>query len=145
MALNLIKLCVGAETIDDLLGWIERRAILARGAGLEPEHVHTTRMSPKRREELLDGGSLYWVIKGNVQARQKILDLRQFKDGEGISRCDIVLDQTVVPTQWQPKRPFQGWRYFYEKDIPSDLAESAQALGEIPAEMRAELLELGLL
>ncbi|PCJ93995.1 MAG: hypothetical protein COA52_06135 [Hyphomicrobiales bacterium] len=145
MALNLIKLCVGAETIDDLLGWIERRAILARGAGLEPEHTHTTRMSPKRREALLDGGSLYWVIKGNVQARQKILDLRQFKDGEGISRCDIVLDQTVVPTQWQPKRPFQGWRYFYEKDIPSDLSESAQALGEIPAEMRAELLELGLL
>ncbi len=145
MTLNLIKLGVGAETIDELVGWIERRAILAKGSGLEPEHVHTTRMTPKRREELLDGGSLYWVIKGNVQARQKILDLRQFKDSEGISRCDIVLEQNVIPTQWQPKRPFQGWRYFYEKDIPADLLENAQELSEIPEEMRAELLALGLL
>ncbi len=85
MALHLIKLCVGADSIDDLREWVAERSLRAIAAGLEPHSVHTTRMVPKRVEELLDGGSLYWVIKGQVQARQKLLDIQTFTDGEGIS------------------------------------------------------------
>lgn len=82
MALHLIKLCVGADSIDDLREWVAERSLRAIAAGLEPHSVHTTRMVPKRVEELLDGGSLYWVIKGQVQARQKLLDIQTFTDGE---------------------------------------------------------------
>ncbi|MEP4433708.1 MAG: DUF1489 family protein, partial [Hyphomicrobiales bacterium] len=92
MPLNLIKLCVGAESIEDLDRWIAQRAAIAKAAGVQSEHAHTTRMMPKRRDELLDGGSLYWVIKGNVQARQRLLDVRPFTDGQGISRCDLVME-----------------------------------------------------
>ena len=145
MPLNLIKLCVGAESLEDLEQWIAQRTARAKQAGVEPEHAHTTRMMPKRRDELLDGGSLYWVIKGNVQARQRLLDVRPFTDSAGISRCDLVMEQIVRPTQWQPKRTFQGWRYFRTEDVPADLTEDTQALKDMPDAMRTELLELGLL
>lgn len=145
MPLNIIKLCVGAESIDDLDRWIAQRAAIAKAAGVPSEHAHTTRMMPKRRDELLDGGSLYWVIKGNVQARQRLLDVRPFIDGQGISRCDFVMEEIVVPTQWQPRRPFQGWRYLRGEDAPADLSADAQSLKDMPDEMREELLELGLL
>ncbi len=78
-------------------------------------------MFPKRESDILDGGSLYWVIKGSVQCRQKIVDLRQTTGADGISRCNIVLDHQVVPTHWQPRRAFQGWRYLEAKDAPADL------------------------
>ncbi len=78
MALHLIKFCVGADSIDDLREWVAERSLRAIAAGLEPHSVHTTRMVPKRVDELLDGGSLYWVIKGQVQARQKLLDIQTF-------------------------------------------------------------------
>jgi len=87
MALHLLKLCVGCDTIEDLEGWITLRLKEARRAGKEPVHSHVTRMTPKRAEELVDGGSLYWVIRGNVQVRQRILEVRPFRDKEGIQRC----------------------------------------------------------
>jgi len=90
MSLNMIKLCVGAESIEDLETWIAFRLDEMRRAGETPEQFHTTRMVPKRVEELLDGGSLYWVIKGNVQCRQKLLDIRPFTDADGIGRCHLV-------------------------------------------------------
>ena len=111
MALNLLKLCVGCDSIEDLEEWIDFRLDERRRAGKPVEHFHTTRMVPTRGAELVDGGSLYWVIKGNVQCRQRLLEIRPFTDGEGIGRCHLMLDPVVVPTQWQPRRAFQGWRY----------------------------------
>src|SRR5690349_14795972 len=108
MALHLIKLCVGADSIEDLREWVSRRALVAMAAGLEPSSSHTTRMVPKRAAELLDGGSLYWVIKGQVQARQPLLDLKTFTDADGIGRCELVLGPEVIETEFQPKRAFQG-------------------------------------
>lgn len=143
MTLHLIKLCVGCESIDDLTEWIDEKRKEARRAGRKPEHAHVTRMVPKRMAELLDGGSLYWVIKGNVQVRQHLLDIRVFTDGEGIQRCRLVLDQTLVPTEWQPKRAFQGWRYYQPKDAPPDL--KAGRTNDLPASLRAELASLGLM
>src|SRR6195952_6187802 len=104
MALHLIKLCVGADSIDDLREWVAERAFNARAAGLDPHSIHTTRMMPKRMEELLEGGSLFWVIKGQVQARQKLLDIVEFVDADGISRCRLMLGPEVIETMPQPKR-----------------------------------------
>ncbi|QRG05106.1 DUF1489 family protein [Xanthobacter dioxanivorans] len=144
MPLHLIKLCVGATSIADLEDWIAGRAAAARKAGVAFEQVHVTRMVPARRDELLSGGSLYWVIKGEVAARQTLLDLRTFVDGEGIRRCALVLDPQVVPVVPRPARPFQGWRYLAPGEAPKDLARE-EAAGDLPEEMRRELRDLGLL
>lgn len=145
MALHLIKLCVGADSLEDLQDWVSSRSLSAIAAGLEPHTTHTTRMVPKRVEELLDGGSLYWVIKGQVQARQKLLGIRTFTDVEGIGRCDLVLGPEVIETASQPRRAFQGWRYLTDDDAPRDLLSLGNGVGEMPAELRRELSELGLL
>jgi len=142
MTIHLIKLCVGCDSIDDLKEWITFRLRELRKQRKKPEHGHTTRMVPKRIAELLDGGSLYWVIKGNVQARERLLDIRPFIDDEGISRCRLVLQPKVVATEWQPKRAFQGWRYYDPKDAPDDLKVGGR--NDLPPALRAELAELGL-
>jgi hypothetical protein len=145
MALNLIKLCVGADSVEDLRAWIDFRLAEKRAAGETPEHFHTTRMVPKRADDIVGQGSLYWVIKGRVQCRQRIVDIRPFVDGEGISRCRIVLDPNVVLTQSQPKRPFQGWRYYKPEDAPRDLGDGENGIEHLPADMRNELADLGLI
>lgn len=145
MALHLLKLCVGADSIDDLREWVSQRALISIAAGMEPHSVHTTRMVPKRMEELLDGGSLYWVIKGQVQARQKLLDIKTFTGGDGITRCDLVLGPEVIETAIQPRRPFQGWRYLLPEDAPRDVTSLGAGIAEMPADLKRELMELGLL
>jgi len=144
MSLNLLKLCVGCESVEDLEEWIAMRLDQRRRAGEPAEQWHTTRMVPTRADELCDGGSLYWVIKGSVQCRQRLVAVRPFVDDEGISRCNLVLDPEVVRTNWQPRRPFQGWRYLQQKDAPADLGKDS-GTAEMPLKLRRELAELGLL
>ena len=144
MPLHLVKLCVGCDSVEDLEEWIEFRLKEQRRARKKPEHRHTTRMVPQRAAELLDGGSLYWVIRGNVQARQRLLAIRPFRDGEGIKRCHLVLEPKVIPTGWQPRRAFQGWRYLKPEDAPCDIGDRA-ALRELPPDLRRNLADLGLL
>ncbi len=145
MALHLLKLCVGAESISDLEGWVEERMAQRRARGEPAEQLHTTRMVPKKIDEILDGGSLYWVIKGQIAARQRLTGIRSFTDAEGIGRCHLVMEPVVVPVEPRPFRPFQGWRYLLAKDAPRDLAEHGGDLGEMPEAMRRELAGLGLL
>lgn len=145
MALNLLKLCVGADSLEDLRDWVSRRSLIAIAAGLEPHSIHTTRMVPKRMEELLDGGSLYWVIKGQVQARQKLLDIKTFTGEDGITRCNLVLGPEVIETAIQPRRPFQGWRYLTEEDAPRDVTSLGEGVADLPPDLKRELMELGLL
>ena len=102
-------------------------------------------MVPKRVEELLDGGSLYWVIKGQVAARQRLLDVRPFTDADGIGRCRLLLEPKVIPVAPRPYRPFQGWRYLVAKDAPRDIDGKGGDLASMPEDMRRELAELGLL
>ena len=92
MALNLIKLCVGADSVRDLEDWIKQKLKDKRKRGEKPEHIHRTRMVPKRADELTDGGSLYWVIRGEIMCRQRIRAIRPFRDKDGIGRCGVVLD-----------------------------------------------------
>lgn len=145
MPLHLLKLCVGAESIADLESWIAERRRLAEKKGGAFEQFHTTRMVPKRVAELTDGGSLYWVIKGMVAARQTLLEVRPFTDGEGISRCHLVLDPTVIAVRPRPCRPFQGWRYMPAEDAPGDLGAVEAEVGHLPETMRKELRALGLI
>jgi hypothetical protein len=145
MSLNLIKLCVGCDSVEDLEEWIAFRLDERRRANEPVEQFHTTRMVPTRASELTDGGSLYWVIKGNVQCRQRLLEIRPFVDGEGISRCHLILDPAVVLTGWQPRRPFQGWRYLKPADAPADFGAGQAGMRAMPQKLRRELAELGLL
>ncbi|MDQ0346219.1 DUF1489 family protein [Ancylobacter vacuolatus] len=144
MPLHLLKLCVGAESIEDLEAWIADSLAGKAARGQVAEQVHTTRMVPTRTAELLDGGSLYWVVKGEVACRQALIGIRPFVDGDGIRRCHLVLDPIVHRVEPRPNRPFQGWRYLAAKDAPADLAAMAAA-SALPDELRRQLRSLGLL
>ena len=145
MSLHLLKLCVGAESIGDLEDWIDQRLADMRLAGETPEQRHTTRMVPKRVDELTDGGSLFWVIRGQIAARQRLVDVRPFTDADGIGRCHLILMPKVIAVQPRPCRPFQGWRYLPHDSAPPDLDRIGRDLMTLPEPLRRELSELGLL
>ncbi len=145
MPLHLLKLCVGADSVADLEGWIAVRLAEQRRAGQAAEQRHTTRMVPKRLADLLDGGSLFWVIRGQVAARQRLLDVRPFTDGDGIGRCHLVLDPAVVAVETRPCRPFQGWRYLDALAAPRDAGGLGPEMSALPDALRRELRDLGLL
>ena len=144
MPLHLIKLCVGAESLDDLRQWMAERMREARRRGLPLRHAHVTRMAPKR-EEALTGGSLYWVIKGQIAARQRLVEIEPFMDADGIGRCRLWLDESVVAVAPRPMRAFQGWRYYEAKNAPPDIDERQPGFAEMPEALRRELAALGLL
>lgn len=145
MALHLIKLCVGCDSVKDLEDWIRAKLKDRKKRRLAPEHIHTTRMVPKRADELLDGGSLFWVIRGQITCRQRLLAVRPFVDREGIGRCRLALDPAVVLVEPRPFRAFQGWRYLAADEAPRDLDRAAPGVAAMPEQMRRELRELGLL
>jgi hypothetical protein len=145
MSLHLIKLCVGCDSVAELQGWIRQRLKDKRKRGEKAEHVHRTRMVPKRAEELLDGGSLYWVIRGEIACRQRIRGVKPFRDRDGVGRCGIVLDPKVVLVAGRPFRAFQGWRYLAAEDAPCDLEKTAPGATAMPEKLRRELRDLGLM
>jgi len=145
MALHLIKLCVGCDSVRELETWIRQKLKEKRKRGQKPEHAHITRMVPKRATELVAGGSLYWVIRGEIACRQRIREVRPFRDKAGIGRCALVLDPKVVLVAPRPYRAFQGWRYLAAKDAPGDLDKAAPGAAAMPEKLRRELRELGLM
>ena len=145
MTLNLIKMAVGIEDVPHLARVQQQRRDAARERGDPPVARHVTRMTPRRSEAVLDGGSIYWVIRGFVQVRQRILDLECMVGEDGISRCAIHLDEILVRTAPRPCRPFQGWRYLQATDAPGDLGRASGDLAVMPEAMRRELADLGLL
>ncbi len=138
MTLHLVKLCVGVTELAELEKWI----VEAKAGRDTLDHV--TRMFPKRRDDLLAGGSLYWVIRGMILCRQPIADLESVVGKDGISRCRIVFKPRIIPVRPVPRRAFQGWRYLEAGDAPPDL-NKASASGSLSEKMRRELGELGLL
>jgi hypothetical protein len=145
MTVHLVKLCVGCDTVQELKDWQTEKLKRLKRAGKTPEHCHRTLQAPRRREEVLDGGSLYWVIKGVILVRQRIIDLRpDIKDG-GVACCGIVLDPKLVATRPQARRAFQGWRYLPVADAPPDLRVVEGDDSDIPPAMRAYLRELRLI
>lgn len=139
MTVHLLKLAVGAESVEHVAQWQARR--LAQTGRL----FHRTRHVPRRAEDVLDGGSIYWVIQGLVQARQRIIGIERAEDPDSLPCCHLILDPALVRTRPQPRRPHQGWRYLEPEDAPEDLDLSDGAEDSPPPDMAAELRALGLL
>lgn len=137
--IHLVKLCVGTETVEDLRTWQATSRL--RWPDKLPRHI--TRMWPKQEDALLNCGSLYWVFKGQVLARQKVLRLERVTGEDGINRCAIVLSPEILRTRPQPRRPFQGWRYLRPEDAPADVPEAHLAEDPLPATLAAALEEIG--
>jgi len=138
MSVHLKKLSVGSVSIDNLKNW-QNRALKQRRP-----IIHPTRNWPKRADELLDGGSMFWIIKGQMVVRQPIADLIEVKREDGRPACGIVLHPELIPVWPRRVRIFQGWRYLETEDAPEDLPQTENA-APMPAELAAELRELGLL
>ena len=136
MTVHLKKLSVGLQSLDSLRAGQALR--LAQGGRL----VHVTRNRPRRAEELLDGGSIYWIVKGVVAARQAIIDLADAQRADGTPACGIVLSPEIIQVVPTKMRIFQGWRYLEAKDAPPDI--EADDAGDMPAELAAELRDLGI-
>jgi hypothetical protein len=139
MALHLIKLAVGVDDVKHLRE-VQKERRRERG-----RYLFYTRHLPRRREEILDGGSIYWVIKGHVRVRQRILEFIPVEEEDGERYCMVRYDRKLVETVWQPKRPFQGWRYLLAKDAPPDRPPRAAGDDELPPAIAQELRSLGLL
>lgn len=143
MTVHLVKLCVGANSVGDLAGWVEKRSADNERARRGRIHEHVTRMHPRREAALLDDGSIYWVIKGVILARQRLIGFERREGADGIQRCAILIDPPLVLTEPQSRRAFQGWRYLSAMDAPPD---AKQGPGKNPpTELAIELAELGLL
>ncbi len=138
---NLIKLSVGSESVESLSHW--QRSAAAKGRDGFPRHV--TRMWPRREPEILNGGSIYWVIGGMISCRQRILRFDEVIGGDGIRRCAIVLDPNLVRLVPVPKRPFQGWRYLRPEDSPPDIELGDTGQERLPSELNIALTEIGVL
>ncbi len=121
MVVHLVKLCVGAESVEDLASWQTR--LRQRIGGVQ----HVTRQTPRRVADILDGGSIYWVIRGRILVRQRILDLAASKGADGVARCAIVLDPALQRTTPTPRKAFQGWRYLKACDAPPDAGTSTSS------------------
>ena len=128
MALHMIKLCVGVDTVDELSEWQVKRAKERAKKGKPANPFHDTRMTPKRAEEMLAGGSLYWVIKNHIIVRQKLIGFEAVKDKDSKAMCRVHLDPELVRTKSRRKRPFQGWRYLEPGDAPPDVDGKGPAL-----------------
>lgn len=139
--IHMVKLSVGTESVETLTAWQRSRAAQT-GDGL-PRHV--TRMWPKREAEILAGGSIYWVIKGVIQARQRVLRLDEQIGEDGIRRCAVVLDPEITRTAPATKRPFQGWRYLKPEDAPVDLAPGRENDDDLPPDLAGKLADIGVI
>lgn len=137
---HLLKLCVGADSVEDLVDW-HRTHPSPFPTG---ERRHVTRMWPKREAEVLAGGSLYWVIKGVILCRQRIVRLDEVTGADGILRCGIIMDPEVVRTEAAARRPFQGWRYLDPADAPRDLPKGREGDSTLPEDLALALSEIGL-
>lgn len=137
--IHLIKLSVGSTGVESLAEWQARGAAQVNGMP-----VHVTRMWPKRSAELLDGGSIYWVIQGQIRCRQRVLDLVEQRREDGIRRCAICLDPEIVLVAPTLRRPFQGWRYLQTTDAPPDLVSGSEQ-DDLPPELSAALARIGVL
>ena len=142
MTMHLIKLCVGVDTVQELADWQAGRLKALKKKKKPLVLMHVTRQTPKRAEELLDGGSLYWVIKGKIAVRQRLLALKPVTKN-GVPHCGLVYEPKLIPTLRRSHHPFQGWRYLDPKDAPAD-ARDIKGMN-LPEALAVELAELGLL
>ena len=142
MRLNIIKIVVGCDNLEEFANIQERDRAMFEGREV---NIIRTRYKPKRFEEILEsGGSVYRVVKGLLSCRQKVIGFDSFVTDDGVTRCLILVDTEIIKTEIMPRKAFQGWRYFEEKDAPKDLGSYKKGEGEMHP-IEAELREMGLL
>lgn len=145
MTLNLVKLCVGVTTVDELAAWQTKHRRRRSKDGIDCAY-HRTFQTPKRQAELLEGGSLYWVIRGVILVRQKLIGFEDGAKDDGSSCCNLMLDPKLVLVRPTPRRAFQGWRYLDAADAPADIKSGKKdQTAAMPHEMRKKLADLGLI
>ncbi len=143
MTVHLIMVSVGNTTVDQLRSTQSRRLIAGPLCQVTPQR-------PDREQELLQGGSVYWILQGNICVRQRIVEFEKLYDIDG-EKCGLILDSELIETEAVPRRPHQGWRYLEDAARPLDLSEleseddADEGEGDMSPEMAAELRELGLL
>jgi hypothetical protein len=145
VTVHLIKLSVGVSDPAELTAWQKKRWDEAKKAGRKPEIRHITRNTPKRAQEILGGGSMYWVIKGIVRVRQEIIGIEPTVSSDGEPRCKLLFKRKLIRVMPRPMRAFQGWRYLEAADAPADLDKLGKGAADMPPRMVEELRELGLL
>lgn len=146
MTVHMIKLSVGSGSVENLAAWQKKHRTKHFPSLKRRCAYHTTRQRPKRQDELLAGGSIYWVIKGVIQVRQKLLGFETMKKSDGVPSCALLLDPELIVVEPQPRRAFQGWRYLDVDDAPGDLdASGVTRFGDMPLALRQELAALCLL
>jgi hypothetical protein len=143
--LHMMKLAPGVQDRDMMQAWVDQERSYCLSQGLGDTLFLGTKNVPKRAEELLQGGSIYWVWKSQVQARQVIRDITSKEDGNGKTYCLIELDPELIDVSPAPRRPFQGWRYAEVGSVPPDLGGRSEELEGMPEEMKAELARIGIL
>ncbi|MEO0931257.1 MAG: DUF1489 domain-containing protein [Pseudomonadota bacterium] len=136
---NLVKLSVGTDDVGGLAAWQATKRAQAEDGS--PRHI--TRMWPKREAEIVNGGSIFWVIKGVILCRQPVLRLDEYLSADGIRRCAIVCKPGLIRVEATPKRAFQGWRYLSAADAPRDLPEGRQSEEALPPELTKALADIG--
>jgi len=137
---HLKKLAVGIDSVENLK--IRQKIIFDEYNRI----IHLTRNTPKKKDDLIAKGSMYWVIKRRVLVRQKIVNINLVIRNDGRKGCEIELDRELIKVIPTPMRPFQGWRYYNSEEVPSDLSlninnDNGEALTD---ELNAELIKLGL-
>lgn len=142
MTVHIIKLSVGSKSIETLAAYQQGLAQMRASEGMPAFADHITRMSPRRKDEVLKNGSIYWVIKGIIQCRNTIIDLAETYTSDGRKACRIILAPELIPVVPTPKRAFQGWRYLKPENAPADLAGHGDA-ESLPPHIRTKLVELG--
>ena len=147
MTVHLKKLCVGIADLDQLSAWQDLKSFPNPLDGLDGEPVvrHITRNTPRRGEEILEGGSLYWIIKGIIQARNPIVGFEEIIREDGKKYCGLLLATPFVETVPVKHRPIQGWRYFEDAAAPKDLGGGIAKGDTLPADLAAELKDMGLI
>ncbi|MEE9347510.1 MAG: DUF1489 domain-containing protein [Robiginitomaculum sp.] len=136
------KLSVGSTSIESLQDWQNMMVARRIAAGGGAYHEHVTRMFPKQKEALLDGGSIYWVIKGMIICRNSIIALEPTRNAKGLKACSIQMDPRLIAVEPAPRRAFQGWRYLKAEDVPADIKDIDNADGISP-QLRQKLVEIG--
>jgi hypothetical protein len=137
--INLIKINVGSTNVDDIRDW--QLSNREKWPDKRPRHI--TRMWPKRQIEILNGGSIFWVVKGYIMARQKIIGMEEFYRNDTIKCCALVFDNSIFETEIVKKRPFQGWRYLEKEQSPADLVKKDHNNDNIPLQLLAQLSDIG--
>lgn len=145
MTVHLVKMAVGVDSLDHLAQLQKQRRAKLKAERGKAMLIHKTRNMPKREAEIVKTGSIYWIVKGFIRVRQRILGFEKGIGREGKPFCEIRLEPKLVRTVPLPHKPMQGWRYLEDADKPADLTGKAAEAEEMPAEMMLKLRELGLL